>query len=90
MTSLPSSSDTANKGPNPSASHDTIPQVHQESDLASPMLRWLHQSDKDEPWRGFTVVSTDTQHGQSYSYATTDNKRSTWSTKVESGSAIGQ
>ncbi|KAK2933324.1 hypothetical protein FoTM2_007785 [Fusarium oxysporum f. sp. vasinfectum] len=53
-------------------------------DYTSPMLEWLSQSDKDDPWRGFTVVATGRQNWQSHVYSA-QNRSQTWSTQAEAG-----
>ncbi|KAF4341799.1 hypothetical protein FBEOM_4256 [Fusarium beomiforme] len=58
---------------------------NQEQSYASPMLEWLCQSDRDEPWRGFTVVTTDQQNWKTRNYST-ENHSQTWSTRAEAGS----
>jgi hypothetical protein len=57
-------------------------------DYISPMLEWLSQSDRDDPWTGFTAVITDRQNWQSNSYSA-ENRSKTWSTQAEAGSEKG-
>ncbi|KAF4982185.1 hypothetical protein FZEAL_2163 [Fusarium zealandicum] len=79
MSSLPSSSNAGKKGPIPS-------QDFQDSGLDSPMSRWLHQGDRDEPWRGFTVSSSERKHGKSNNNRTPETNSQPWSMEAKVGS----
>ncbi|KAF4450934.1 hypothetical protein F53441_5995 [Fusarium austroafricanum] len=73
----------------PSLPQDATACRGQETNYAPPMLVWLRQSEKDEPWRGFTVAAAGQQNGQTRDYpAGTDSRN--WSTEAKAGSEGGR
>ncbi|KAF5685248.1 hypothetical protein FCIRC_3551 [Fusarium circinatum] len=84
MTSSHSNATPPKKGTGLSAPMNPNAHGSQEQNYTSPMLQWLRQSDKDEPWRGFTVA-TDRNDWQSHA-SSAQNGSETWSTQAEVGS----
>ncbi|RGP75724.1 hypothetical protein FSPOR_522 [Fusarium sporotrichioides] len=52
---------------------------------ASPLLAWQNQTKRDDPWSGFTVVSSETPQARSQDSPTKDESDA-WSTQAEVGS----
>ncbi|KAL4724650.1 hypothetical protein ACLX1H_008092 [Fusarium chlamydosporum] len=72
-----------------SFSNTAAPHANKDQGQISPLTRWLNENEKDEPWRGFSVASTERPYGQTRD-KTTKNKSDTWSTQAEAGSAKGE
>ncbi|CEI68220.1 hypothetical protein FVEN_g11827 [Fusarium venenatum] len=60
-----------------------------DKDRSSPLLDWLNQNEGDDPWHGFTAVSTEGPRGRSQDGPAKD-KTNAWSTQAEVGSDRGE
>ncbi|KPA41369.1 hypothetical protein FLAG1_05750 [Fusarium langsethiae] len=56
---------------------------------ASPLLDWLNQTKRDDPWHGFTIVSTESQQAKPQDSSTKENPDAL-TTRAEVGSDKGK